>query len=96
MYKKKLQLCTLGYAERKIPSGENQNPARRRLQPASDIKAKLQLCTLGYTERSYLMLFDDRHRLPALHARLRRAKNPVRRGFNIQASDPVFGDYIQD
>jgi hypothetical protein len=26
MYKKKLPLCTLGYAERKIPSGENQKP----------------------------------------------------------------------
>jgi hypothetical protein len=25
MYKKKLPLCSLGYAERKIPSGENQN-----------------------------------------------------------------------
>jgi hypothetical protein len=25
MYKKKLLLCALGYAERKIPSGENQN-----------------------------------------------------------------------
>jgi hypothetical protein len=25
MYKKKLPLCTLGYAGRKIPSGENQN-----------------------------------------------------------------------
>jgi hypothetical protein len=52
-------------------------PARRRLQPTSDIKAKLQLCTLGYAERKipsgenqtrYLMLFDDRHGLPALQA----------------------------
>jgi hypothetical protein len=52
-------------------------PARRRLQPASDIKAKLLLCSLSYAERKilsgenqnhYLMLFDDRHCLPALQA----------------------------
>jgi hypothetical protein len=52
-------------------------PARRRLQPASEIKAKLQLCSLGYAGRKipsgenqnrYLMLFDDRHGLPALQA----------------------------
>jgi hypothetical protein len=52
-------------------------PARRRLQPTSDIKAKLQLCSLGYAERKipsgenqnrYLMLFDDRHGFTALQA----------------------------
>jgi hypothetical protein len=56
-------------------------PTRRRLQPASDIKAKLLLCTLGYAERKipsgekqnrYLMLFDDRHGLPALQAGAKR------------------------
>jgi hypothetical protein len=57
------------------------SPARRRLQPASDIKAKLQLCTLGYGGRKipsgenqnrYLMLFDDRHGFPALQAGAKR------------------------
>jgi myo-inositol catabolism protein IolC len=52
-------------------------PARRRLQPASEINAKLRLCTLGYAGRKiqsgenqnrYLMLFDDRHGFTALQA----------------------------
>jgi hypothetical protein len=38
-------------------------PARRRLQPASYIKAKLPLCTLGHTERK-----RTKHVLPALQA----------------------------
>jgi hypothetical protein len=49
MYKKKLQLCTLGYAERKIPSGENQNRYLmlfddRHCFPALQAGAKPELC----------------------------------------------------
>jgi hypothetical protein len=56
-------------------------PARRRLRPASDIKAKLPLCSLGYAERKilsgenqnrYLMLFDDLHGFTALQAGAKR------------------------
>ena len=55
---------------RRRPETEPPPPARRRLQPASYIKAKLPLCTLGYAERKipYLMLFADRHGIPALQA----------------------------
>jgi hypothetical protein len=49
MYKKKLQLCTLGYAGRKIPSGENQNRYLmlfddRHGFPALQAGAKRELC----------------------------------------------------
>jgi hypothetical protein len=49
MYKKKLLLCTLGYAERKIPSGENQNRYLmlfddRHGFPALQAGAKRELC----------------------------------------------------
>jgi hypothetical protein len=37
--------------DEEIPQRSAQPPARRRLQPTSEIKAKLQLCTLGYAER---------------------------------------------
>jgi hypothetical protein len=49
MYKKKLLLCTPGYAERKIPSGENQNRYlmlfdHRHGLPALQVGAKRELC----------------------------------------------------
>jgi hypothetical protein len=54
MYKKKLQLCTLGYAERNIPSGENQNRYLmlfddRHGFPALQAGAKRELCFLCTT-----------------------------------------------
>jgi hypothetical protein len=57
MYKKKLLLCTLGYAGRKIPSGEHQNRYLMRFDdrhglPALQAGAKLEFFLIHATQNT--------------------------------------------